>query len=142
MQRKTGLRRDTEKSRAFQAKRKKLKRGADMRRRKRIRARNPERAERLFERNYLSEEFVTWIHSLACVVSGSGGSSWDPIVAAHVRSKGAGGRWSDIVPMLRSLHDELHQIGVRSFEKKYEVDLQLAAAAVVQRWKAFTKAAA
>lgn len=100
---------------------------------------NRKRKAKLFVRNYHSEGFVDWIHSLACSVSGKEGSDSDPIVAAHTLGKGAGGDWTMVVPMLHSLHDKLHNIGIETFEKRYGVDLELIAAAVHLRWKAFIK---
>jgi hypothetical protein len=43
----------------------------------------------------------------------------DYIVAAHILSRGAGGRADDIVPMRYDLHQEQHRKGLRSLCYKY-----------------------
>lgn len=100
---------------------------------------NPERRAERFERDYGPLGFASWVRTLACVVSGEGGSESDPVVAAHVKSRGAGGDWRSIVPMKQSLHDRLHTMGIDTFETHFEVDLQMAADAVQLRWRQFTK---
>lgn len=108
--------------------------------RKRINARNPERAAESFERDYGAK--ASWVRSLVCVVSGSEGSEFDPIVAAHVCSRGAGGDSRDLVPMLMSLHDRSHQIGAERFAAEHpNVDLEAAADIIELRWKAFSQSA-
>ena len=116
-----------------------LRRGQPPKRKKRLPRKNEKRAARRFEQGFHSEAFVAWVRSLACCVSGESGTADDPIVCAHVRSRGAGGRWWHVVPMLASLHEEQHWIGMRRFEEKYSVRLEDIAAATAQRWMAFTR---
>lgn len=99
---------------------------------------NHERRAEAFERDFGAKS--EWVRdSLACVVSGSEGSRNDPIVVAHVRSRGAGGDSRDIVPMLASLHQELHDIGQESFQRKHRKDLAAAADLVEDKWQRFIK---
>lgn len=45
---------------------------------------------------------------------------------AHIKTRGAVGTSEDvgnIVPLCRRCHTEQHQIGIKSFEKKFDVDL-------------------
>jgi hypothetical protein len=97
--------------------------------------RRRERADRRFEKQFHSAEFVGWTREQRCVVSGRVASVWDPVVCAHVRGRGAGGTWRDIVPMLDSLHRELHQSGQKTFGKKYGVDLESLAMDHAGRWE-------
>ena len=46
-----------------------------------------------------------------------------PSDPAHVRSRGAGGKDKDTVPMCRQHHQDQHQIGIKTFQRIYEVDL-------------------
>lgn len=95
---------------------------------------NPERRARRFVRNYHSAAYVAWIRAQPCAVSGQSGGAGDPIVAAHVRSRGAGGDWTSVIPLRQSLHDESHRIGVRSFEARHGVRLDALAAGIQARW--------
>lgn len=133
------MRRDPEKYRAWQdrSQRNQRERQRD-RPRAPIPARNEDRAQKLFERNYFSEDFVKWTKGQPCVVSGKKSQRGDPVVSAHVRGKGAGGRWSDVVPMLASIHDDLHQLGPSKWEAKYEfrfADLKPLADAHAHAWR-------
>lgn len=106
--------------------------------RKRLNPRNKKRAAERFEENFGPK--AGWVRDcLLCVVSGSEGSKSDPIVAAHVKGRGAGGDSRDLVPMLASLHDELHTIGQDTFAEKYKVDLEKAADIIEGRWKEFAE---
>lgn len=50
---------------------------------KRMKRQNKKRTAARYEENFGPK--ADWVRSLVCVVSGSLGSAWDPIVAAHVR---------------------------------------------------------
>lgn len=99
--------------------------------RKPLRHRKRSRAE--FDRIYGGVERVLWIQRQQCIITGE----W-PCVTVHVRGGGvsrkADYRWT--VPMIPVMHEELHRIGRRSFEARYNVDLELAAIATQQRWLA------
>lgn len=62
--------------------------------------------------------YLDWIHTLPCCVTGQ-----RPVVAHHVRSRGAGGTDRQTVPLTDALHREGHQVGWRTFETRYGVDL-------------------
>jgi hypothetical protein len=102
-----------------------------------LKPRNEVRAAKRYEENYGPK--ADWVRSLACVVSGSGGSKSDPIVAAHVLGRGAGGDSRDLVPMLASLHDSLHQMGQDTFAVAHNCDLEGAADIIELRWRQFVK---
>lgn len=66
--------------------------------------------------------YATWVRSGLCLIGdqcfGTG------VDACHVKSRGAGGDdRGNLIPLCRSHHREQHQIGLRSFERKYGVDL-------------------
>lgn len=63
-----------------------------------LRKENPERRERLFEEAFGGEERVRWVASMACGICGVTGWTEN----AHVRSRGAGGKACDIVPLCGS----------------------------------------
>jgi hypothetical protein len=73
--------------------------------------------------------------SQPCAVSGQRGD----VVQAHAKGGGIA-RKADaefVLPMLRTLHDELHQHGVKTFEAKYRVSLLALAALTEARWRHF-----
>ena len=62
--------------------------------------------------------------SLPCCCCGAPPPS-DP---AHVRSRGAGGRDSDTVPLCRQCHTAQHTLGIRTFQAEHSLDLVAEAA--------------
>jgi len=51
-----------------------------------------------------------------------------PIQACHVKSRGAGGAdRGNVVAMCAGAHDEQHHVGIRSFQKRWSVDMETAA---------------
>lgn len=46
-----------------------------------------------------------------------------PCENAHIKSRGAGGTYLDIIPLCPKHHHEFHQIGINSFQKKYNINL-------------------
>lgn len=59
---------------------------------------NPERRERLFEDAFGSVERVEWINAMPCAICDVTGWTEN----AHVRSRGAGGKACDVVPLCGS----------------------------------------
>lgn len=97
---------------------------------------NPKRKKKRFESAYGSKERVEWIRGQRCYVTGQAGSTVDPIVPSHVKTKATGGGPDKVIPMLLSLEKEYHNIGHDSFEEKYEVDLFELADLCDKRWQA------
>ena len=65
-------------------------------------------------------EFRHYFRHLDCLVSGC----HLPTDPHHVKTRGAGGRdESNLVPLCRVHHSECHQIGRKTFSKKYNLDL-------------------
>ena len=105
---------------------------------------NRERKKRRFRECYDSPEFVAWVQSLPCVACGYG-----PSEAAHARSRGAGGKASDIVPLCADAwatgcHRLSHELGIKTFERLYlyGVSLRALAAETWARWLALQEEAA
>lgn len=86
-----------------------------------------------FERQYHSRERVRWVRGLDCLVCFCG-----PCDNAHVRTGGMGMKASYvwIVPLCHSCHAELHTAGIRTFEGRYDLDLEDAARMVQEMWEA------
>lgn len=93
-----------------------------------IRKRNPERAAKLYARNFGA--YAERVRALPCCACGARGPS-DP---HHVQSRGAGGDRRSLVPLCRDCHRLLHQIGRRTFEALAKVDL---AAIAAELWKRY-----
>ncbi len=77
-------------------------------------------------------EYLTWIRSRPCVVSGEYSQEWRGYVveAHHVRKSGHGGTGtkpddSRAVPLRRIYHMEYHDIGKEAFELKYGIELEV-----------------
>ena len=75
-----------------------------------------------FDEQYGSRERVLWVKTLPCLVCGV-----SPSENAHVRTRGAGGTYKDIVPLCFTHHREIHSIGNDSFCRKYFLDLEMEA---------------
>lgn len=97
---------------------------------------NRGRKHRRFKAAYHSTGFVAWIRGLGCSVERCRQTD---IVAAHVVARAAGGTWQDVIPLCFTHHQIQHTLGVRSFERRYGINLRLTADAVAQRWLAGAK---
>lgn len=97
-----------------------------------VRPVNPERKARRFMEAYHSEAYVEFIHAQPCVVIGCDGRD---IEASHIRSRGAGGKWDEIVPMCAAHHAEFHAIGIRTWSSKYALALDIIARAHAAVWR-------
>lgn len=90
------------------------------------------RRRREWLRTYGSEDRVLWVAQQPSIASGALGCE-----NVHVRTGGMG-RKADacwIVPLTPAEHRELHRIGIRSFEQKYQVDLDFEARATEAAWQ-------
>ncbi len=87
---------------------------------------------REWNRAYGSQERAKWIARHPSVVSGR-----TPCVNAHVRTGGVGrkadAKW--IVPLTFWEHNEIHNLGQKTFERKYGIDLLAAAAKIETEWQ-------
>lgn len=79
---------------------------------------NRKRQRARFARAYGSAENVARIQAMPCVICNR-----TPSEAAHVKSRGAGGTWQDLVPLCRDHHREQHTMGIDTFQSHYCVDL-------------------
>ena len=61
------------------------------------------------------------IRDITCFAYGCGFSPCDP---AHVKSRGAGGTYRDIIPLCHRHHQEQHTIGILTFARKYHTTLE------------------
>tara|TARA_R100000808_G_scaffold5443_2_gene16596 strand:+ start:2586 stop:2933 length:348 start_codon:yes stop_codon:yes gene_type:complete len=68
----------------------------------------------LFRKHFYSKHRVTWFKNLKCEVTGS-----ENCVNAHMKSRGAGGTYKDIVPLSWDCHHDFDTMPMAKFEKKY-----------------------
>jgi hypothetical protein len=105
----------------------------------RINPRNRKRHAKEVERTY--GEYATFVTSQPCVIPGCG--AW-PVDPAHVKGGGAGMK-SDaqfLAPLCKvnvgrgyeGHHRESHRIGIETFQRKYNIDLDAAAASMWAEW--------
>ena len=134
----TPLKRDPEKTREWQRRSKTLKPGKGLapgkgpKRTGRVRPVNRERRRKMHERNFGERAQV--MRESQCLVHAHGTSTdlaaipcSGEVQAAHVRARGMGGcngSRRDLVPLCAAHHRQQHEIGIRSFELLYELDLK------------------
>ncbi len=109
--------------------------------RTKVKSSNPPRQKREKRRAYGTDEHRAWLHAQPCAVSHRNGTPLDPIVAAHTKGDGGAGRKASAryqIPMLDSLHKELHQYGAETFQDSYGVDLVGLAESHWRAWLAFS----
>ena len=104
-----------------------------MKRRKPMKRRNEARRRRAFLEAY-GGDYADLIRALPCIIAECNAWSWT-IQASHVKSRGAGGKAKDLVPMCPDHHSEMHTLGIRTFESNYSIDLATEAARL---WQANT----
>ena len=98
-------------------------------------ARRQARSRAKFRRQFHSDAFVDFIHSLGCVVPLC---TSEQIEAAHVEKRSRGQRvtWEAVVPLCVWHHHEQEGRNAE-FEARYGLDLESIAAATALRWKAW-----
>lgn len=110
-----------------------------MSRQKRVsRKRRQSRRARLFERNFHSQERVRFIKSLPCEVTKRPS---DTVVNAHMKSRGAGGTYRDIVPLSSVVHQHFDEMSQATFEMTYrrsKASVRVRAEYYQQLWEAQT----
>lgn len=85
-------------------------------------------------------KFLAWVRTLPCTVKSPRTTcwlTWDLLVdPAHVTKTRAAGAddVGCVAPLCRAHHSESHQIGIKSFEAKYGLDLRSLAQQVAQQW--------
>ena len=93
---------------------------------------DPERAQERFARHFGPEGYRAWLLTHSCAACGNSATD-----QAHVRSRGAGGTWTDTVPMCRSCHVLQHTKGWRPLWEatgRSRDDLAAAAKAFAAQW--------
>lgn len=108
-----------------------LKRGTARLKRTRLRPVNRKRKAALRVEQF-GEGYVNWLRDRACVACGT----W-PTEPHHIRSRGAGGRESDQVPLCRGCHDSGHGMGWKTWQARTGVDLRWEADGLWGRWLTF-----
>ena len=81
---------------------------------------NPKRKAKLFAEQY-GGDYADLIRAMDCIVATS--NCEGPMQATHVKSKGAGGKAKDLVPLCFFHHSLQHNMGILSFQNLYAIDL-------------------
>lgn len=103
-----------------------MKRGGPLQRKTRMRARNPKRGHKF--PHLVDGPYREWIRSLTCEAVESGGCN-GTVQAAHVRTRGAGGAdRGNLVPLCAKHHGLQHDMGIKSFQAAYGLDMKAIAA--------------
>jgi hypothetical protein len=110
-----------------------------MKRKTRVRPRNPKRRASEFARCYGSKERVAFVKSLPCIVrrSLSFAVCDGEIHNHHTKNDGIGrkGPASSIVPLCSRHHELLHEGGSEAFSDAYGLPLNALAADTERRWQ-------
>lgn len=83
--------------------------------------RRNERKKERFARQFHSKQRVAWVQSLPCHVTEKRGN----VVNAHVKSRGSGGTYKDIVPLDWAVHTDFDTMPEDKFEQKYRYTKEL-----------------
>lgn len=81
-------------------------------------------------KRYENEEYLNFIRSKSCCTPLLSGKKCDGVKPGkqsaphHMKSKGAGGSDLKAVPMCRFHHGDFHNIGITTFQTKYQIDLK------------------
>lgn len=86
--------------------------------RTRIKPSNPKRRKENFKKYYGSIERVKLLNATPCLICSN-----LPSDAAHTVSKSAGGTFTDLLPLCRTHHSQLHNLGTQTFEKLHNIKL-------------------
>jgi hypothetical protein len=81
---------------------------------------------------------AAWIRSRRCALfglEGCGRGAWSSTEAAHVKSRGAGGDSTHLIPLCRKHHHEQHQLGILTFARRYAVELDAMAVFYESEWQ-------
>ena len=103
-----------------------IKRSGWIKRFTRLKPVNRARRKKLYERNF--GDYADTIRALPCFIC----RKYPPSDPAHVKSRGAGGDKTSLVPMCRYHHDLQGDMGTPEFQRVYRVDLVAEAARL---WK-------
>jgi len=89
---------------------------------KRLRARTPSaRRKAIFKRNFHSVERVKFMRSQPCEVTKI---ESDTVQNAHMRTRGSGGTYLDIVPLSFEVHMDFDRMSEWDFYQKYKREKQ------------------
>ena len=68
----------------------------------------------------VDEDYLEFIKRRSCIICGKA----PPSDAHHVRTRGAGGSDYEATSLCRQHHSEVHAIGRKTFQKKYNIDFR------------------
>ena len=98
-----------------------------------MRKRNPKTGGHRFPKN-VDEDYREWIRRRPCLAKQAGGC-WGGTQCAHVKTKGSGGPdLGNLVPLCAAHHGEQHK-GIKTFQKKYGLDLADAARRLTEAYE-------
>jgi hypothetical protein len=82
---------------------------------------NRARRAKLYARNFAGPDggYDDWIRAQPCEVTGADPEMGWPIVAAHMTSRGAGGDYTDLVPLTSWVHTDYDELPEAKFLMKY-----------------------
>jgi hypothetical protein len=78
---------------------------------------------------YKNKKYTEYIKHQPCCITGR--SNVDP---HHTKSVGSGGSDLTQVPLIHELHQEVHKIGWRTFQEKYNIDFRDIRLKLLEQW--------
>lgn len=97
-----------------------------------------------FARIYHSRKRVLWVKARRCIAARHACVCVGEMQNAHTENGGMGrkGPYTSIVPACFLHHTQMHQMGARWFEARYDLSLKARAAVTQRAWRASTGEAA
>ena len=105
---------------------------ARLERRTAMKKSNRRREARLHQEQFGSDERKEWMWGMVCAACKSG---WGKPHIHHVKTRGAGGKAADTVPLCPKCHRLVHDMGRRYVEALYSIDLLSIAKEMERRWQ-------
>lgn len=78
---------------------------------------------------FKSQSYLSHVRSMQCIVCGS-----NDTVAHHVKTRGSGGGDTFAVPLCAEHHNEIHTIGIDTFQERYGINLWQELFFVTKSW--------
>jgi len=99
---------------------------------------NRKRRETEKLRTYHSVERRQWVNGLPCAIEGCENRPCDNAHVSPVGDPSGVARkhdYTQIIPLCREHHTEMHTVGEKTFARKYNIDLDMTAQAIEARWQ-------
>ena len=81
------------------------------------------------QKRWTSKKYLDFVRQQLCIICGR-----SPVEAHHVKTIGSGGDDTFAVPLCIEHHCIIHTIGIKSFQKKYDVNIYEQLFMIAKSW--------